>query len=313
MDKNSTSWTARASKFSVLYSASLSGFSRTWRIPLLIGTSILFCAGALWSFHKLNITVQDLHFNSVAILILLVIPSLFYGGIGLLLLGRSAHVTIPLGRATVISAYAYLAEMLPLPGGAIIRAKALIDGGGTLSHSSALVIFTAILWISLAMIGAGITLLATSSYLAWPLLLLGSGFTVAIAAWLGSTAGITIAAQTLLHRVSGIILAALRIQFAFMALGTPIRFSETMPFVLALLMGSASSVAPAGLGVSESLAALAATTSAYHPSVAFLAVGLDRLVCLAGCCIFALLAQFLIPLRSAPPREGLHSSKDSDP
>lgn len=262
-----------------------------FRIPLMIGAGLLFLGGAVLSFERLGISPTSLEPRALAALAFLVIPSLIYGGIGLTLLARSCGVSIPVGKATTLSAYAYLAELLPLPGGAIVRTGALMNAGGGLRRSSALVLLTAILWVSLAMVGAGLTLFSVSLPLALPLMLVGTTFVLAIYAWLWTTASAAIATQTLAHRIMGILLVALRLQFAFASLHTPIHFLDAMPFTLAILLGSASSIAPAGLGVSESLAALAATTSAYPPETAFLAVGIDRLFNLVGCVCLALYSQ----------------------
>ena len=270
---------------------------RKYRTPILAATFVLFLTGAVVSYRHLGIDPRDLRLAPLALLVALIVPSLFYGGVGLVLLARSSGLRLRLPEATITSAYAYLAELLPIPGGAIVRATALVRVGGNVRDSSLLVILTAILWISLAMIGAGLTLLSHGSLVALPMASIGAALTLAITTWLWRKAGATIAGLTLAHRVAGIALNALRLHFAFAVFGLSIEISETLPFVLALLLGSASSIAPAGLGVSESLAALAAASSHYAPGTAFLAVGLDRVLCLAGCAIVALLGQ----VRTAKP------------
>jgi len=266
-----------------------------YRAPALAATLALFLIGAAVSYRHLGIDPRDLRLAPLGILVALIVPSLVYGGIGLVLLARSQGLRLPLPEATVTSAYAYLAELLPVPGGAIVRAMALVRVGGNVRESSLLVVLTAILWISLAMIGAGVALIAHGSLIALPIALFGAASTLMITAWLWRKAGATIAGLTLVHRVAGIALNALRLHFAFAALGFTIGVSETLPFVLALLLGSASSIAPAGLGVGETLAALAAASTHYPPSTAFLAVGIDRVLCLAGCAVVALLRQIRAP------------------
>jgi hypothetical protein len=110
---------------------------------------LLFCCGAIWSFATLGLSPGDLHWRPLALLTLLIVPSLFYGGLGLVLLASSARLPMPLGKATSISAYAYLAEVLPLPGGAIVRFGALMDAGGNVRNSASLVLLTAVLCFGL--------------------------------------------------------------------------------------------------------------------------------------------------------------------
>lgn len=257
------------------------------RLKMLTLAAALFVGGAWYSFRGLAISLTDLNGLPLLMLALMAIPSLLYGGIGLVLLARSSQLSIPLSRATVIGADAYLAELLPLPGGAIVRTGALMNAGGGLKQSSALVILTAILWIALGMIGAGFALISTELRLALPLGLIGSILSSLIFVWLWRQAGAVVALQTLVHRALGIALVGLRLQFAFAALHVSAGFSETLPFVLAGLIGSASSIAPAGLGVGESLAALAALSTEFRPEVAFLAVGLDRMTSLLACALLS--------------------------
>lgn len=257
------------------------------RLKMLTLAAALFVGGAWYSFRGLAISLTDLNGLPLLMLALMAIPSLLYGGIGLVLLARSSQLSIPLSRATVIGADAYLAELLPLPGGAIVRTGALMNAGGGLKQSSALVILTAILWIAIGMIGAGFALISTELRLALPLGLIGSILSSLIFVWLWRQAGAVLALQTLVHRALGIALVGLRLQFAFAALHVSAGFSETLPFVLAGLIGSASSIAPAGLGVGESLAALAALSTEFRPEVAFLAVGLDRMTSLLACALLS--------------------------
>jgi hypothetical protein len=262
-----------------------------WRVPVLIGSLILFCAGAYWSLRTVDLSLSGLRSLPLFLLAVSVLPSLMHGGVAMWLLARSAGRSLSVVKGTVVSSYAYLAELLPLPGGALVRAGALLRAGATIGRSSALVVLTAILCLALAMVMAALTLLPLSFALAFPLLVLGSFTSVAVTAWLWSTAGPAVALQTLVHRVLGIFLTALRLNFAFAALHISTGFAGTFPFVLAILLGSASSFAPAGLGVSEALAALAATVTKIPPAIAFLAVGIDRLFCIAGCGIVVLISQ----------------------
>ena len=272
---------------------SLHGRRRAYSKPLFVAGVAAFAIGCLVSFRQLDFSLIDLHEAPLGMAALLVIPSLLYGGIGLSLLARSAGASVALARATVVSAYAYLAELLPIPGGAIVRAGFLVGAGETVHRSTTLVIATAVLWMALGMTGAGLTLLSSFANLAGPVMATGLGISFAITLWLWRISNVTTALQTLAHRIFGIVLISVRLHFAFAALGTPVGLPAALPFVLAIILGSASSIAPAGLGISETLAALAATATSYPPEVAFLAVGLDRLLCLTGCALLAFGAQLV--------------------
>ena len=127
------------------------------------------------------------------------------------LLARSAEVTIPLGRATATSAWATLAEALPLPGGAMVRAGALMSEGTGLAQSSALVLANALLWISLATLGCGLALLGHEASGALLLILAGGNGSAVTFGWLLRQAGLALALQSVLHRLSGMALIAVRL------------------------------------------------------------------------------------------------------
>lgn len=266
----------------------LRGWGKAHRGPLLAGALILFVFGTWLSFNQLGIAPNELHGWTLIAQILLSPLSLLYAGIGMHLLARSAGTAMPLGKATALSAWATLAEALPLPGGAMIRAGALMAAGTGLAQSSALVLANALLWISLAALGCGMVLFGHGLSGAVLLVLAGGAGSAITFVWLERTAGLALALQTAIHRLSGMALIAIRLSFAFLTLGVFVPLADTLPFALANIAGSAASIAPAGLGISESLAAAAAGTVKVAPGAAFLAVGLDRLICLAASGILAL-------------------------
>ena len=259
-----------------------------WRLPLLVAGAVLFTLGAWLSFRNLDLSLAALRLAPLAAQLALAPLSLLYAGVGMLLLARAAGHAMPLCKAASLSAWATLAEALPLPGGAMVRAGALVAEGTGLARSSALVLANALLWISLATLGCGVVLLTHGLPAAAVLVLGGAISSAASFVWLSRSSGLTLALQTALHRFSGMALIAVRLYFAFLTLGVAVPLADTLPFALANIAGSAASIAPAGLGISETLAAGAATTVKVAPAAAFLAVGLDRLICLSASGLFAL-------------------------
>lgn len=259
------------------------------RYPLIAGVAVvLFLAGAWYSFHDLDVSPRQLKAGPLAALVALAPVTLVYSGIGMWLLARSARGAIPLGRATTISTFANLAEALPLPGGAIVRAGALMAVGTGAGESSLLVILSAVMWISLACLACGVALLSHGHAAAMLLTVGGLAGTATAFSWLLWRAGPRNAISSLLHRLAGMVLIGLRLHLAFMALGLTLPLADAMPFALATIAGSAASLAPAGLGISELLAAMVAGTVNVPPSAAFLAAGIDRVVALAASGLYAL-------------------------
>ena len=251
--------------------------------PFLVGASLIFLIGCVWAARQLGLTPATVDWIALAWLGLLAAPlSVVYAGQGLVLLARSAGTTMPFGRATAIAAGATLAEVLPLPGGAIVRAGALIQAGAKPARSTMSVLTTAVLWIGLAAFASGLVLARGWGDGALALAAAGAAGTIGPLAWLASSAGWANALGTLTHRLAGLSLLTVRLHLAFLALGSDVAMVEVVPFVLAVIAGSAASIAPAGLGISEALAALLAGTVGIDPASAFLAVAIDRIVLLAA-------------------------------
>jgi uncharacterized membrane protein YbhN (UPF0104 family) len=263
---------------------------RAVRIPLLVAGAALFLLGGWLSFGRLDLSVADIRPSYLALLLLVMAPlSLLYSGIGLQIVAWSGGVRMPLGKATLIACHATLAEALPVPGGAIVRSGALMAHGVGMMRSVALVIANAILWIAFAAVGASFAILPYSTIAGLFLLVAGTAGLVATLSWLVWKAGKGVASFSLLHRAFGIPLLALRLFLAFQAIGVALPFIKALPITLATIAGSAASITPAGLGISEILAALIAGAVHLAPAAAFVAVGLDRLLYLMvnGLVVFA--------------------------
>jgi hypothetical protein len=249
---------------------------------ILIGLcALLFIGGTAWSALQLDLSPGELRWRPLVLMALVAAPlTLLHGSLALVLLGQAIGAPARLGWAARTSAYGQLAELLPLPGGAIVRTGALVAAGGSLADATVLVLSSALLWISLAAGAAGafLAIVAGQELLGLPLIFAGALGVPLFTAILWHKGGRTNALLTVVHRTVGLLLGAFRLQLAFAAIGSAVGLSATLPFVMANVAGSAASIAPSGLGIAEALAALLANTVAIAPAAAFLAVALDRLV-----------------------------------
>ncbi len=263
--------------------SSLTGWVSKHQLMLKLIAGSLFLAACSWAFAQLGINPMELKLVPFLVLFFLLSPlSLVYGGYGLIMLANSSGTSMRPGFAMRTSAWAQLAEALPLPGGAMVRTGALMKAGVGTKRSAWLVINTAILWISLAAMFSGMVVYQQSRELGLILGVPATALTAASLGWIIFDAGWVQMALTLAHRLAGLLLMALRLQISFAILGHAVDLGSTMPFALASIAGSASSIAPAGLGVSEILAAVMAGSVAVAPALALLAVALNRLIALAS-------------------------------
>ena len=272
-------------------------FVARWQRPIVAAALVLFLAGTIWSFLGLGLKPSELNLTMLALLVgPMGLVMLGFIALSLTLLARTAGVQIGFVEAMRASARAQLAEALPLPGGALVRGAALVSAGCAPAKSAALVIGTALLWIALAAIAAGVILIASAPLAGWALLsggILVSATALIQVARLGGMANMTL---TLLHRCAGLGLAAVRLWLSFAVVDAVLPITETFPYVLAAIAGSASSLVPGGLGVSEALGALMASAVHSAPQAAFLAVAVNRVTQFLAAALFAPVLEFGAPL-----------------
>lgn len=257
---------------------------RRYRRWWLAAAVLLFIGGCAVSLHRLDYRVSDLRLlPSLALFAGLVPATLLYGAVGLLLLAKGSRVRLSFVTAFRSNCAAQLAELLPVPGGAIVRTGALVSAGLKTGRSAELVILAALLWVFTAGSAAAVALV----------LILGDGRPAAAAlaalamvaaiVWrLARLTGPKIAAALLGHRILGCLLMAARLTVAFAAIGHAQPVLTAFIFGLATIAGSAAAIAPAGLGLSELFGAALATTVGVDPFAAFLAIAVNRLLGLAA-------------------------------
>jgi hypothetical protein len=273
----------------------LGAFLSRWRVPLSLAAFALFLVGAIWSLQSTGLAYDELDWIAfVALTFGLTFLNLCYSASSMVLLGRTAGVDIRFGQAFQTGTFAQLAEALPLPGGALVRAAALAKAGASVGKGATLVIATALIWVGLSLLGAGAYLVTSFPSVGWGFLVAGLALTAApslIVARVGGTANML---ATLFNRILGLGLLAWRMVLAFTCLGASISAIATMPYVFATVVGSASSVVPGGLGISEALgASIAHLTQGVRPETAFLAIAVNRVTSFIGTAVFALMIQLM--------------------
>lgn len=255
--------------------------ARRWRRTILVLAALGFAGGFFWSLSALSISWRDIELAPMLLLAAVIVPlSLAYSAINMQLMGRAIGSRIGFWSGLRTSAYAQVAELLPIPGGAIVRTAALMKEGGRTAESAGLVLAFALLWIACAGVGAGIAL-ASLGLAATILLGVGAIMVVAIVTWLTNQYGLHIAVAALALRVIGIALVTARVVTAFAILGLAIGAVDALAYAFAIILGSAASIVPAGLGVGEALSALIAQPTQFAPAAAFLAVAISRMIGIA--------------------------------
>ena len=171
------------------------------------------------------------------------------------------------------------ANMLPIPGAAIVRISALSAGGARLRDSGAVTFAIALIWAGIAFLLAGTALLASAPLVAPSVQLFGFVALAGAAIWLrklGSTW--TTVMFLALVKIALVGLSIVRIQLCLLAIGMNATFAQSTVFGISSLLGSAVSIVPAGLGIRELASAVLAPVVGIEASSAFIATALDRLI-----------------------------------
>jgi hypothetical protein len=266
--------------------------ARRWldsnRNSLFVFSLTIFVAGMAWSISELHLDPARIDLVAVAVLLLLFGPgTVIYAAVGLTISAQAVGTRMPFRRAFRFAAAAGLAEALPVPGGALVRGAALVRSGASMAGSAWIVMLAAILWVALAAMAAAAGLMAHGSPAAPAVGLSGTAGAALCIIWIARRASLRCAMVMTFHRLVGLAISLARIIIAFLAVGLVVDPAASAVFTFASILGTASSIAPAGLGISEALAAAMAGAVAIDPAYAFLAVGLNRILALAANAVIA--------------------------
>lgn len=250
--------------------------SAAWRTPLLAISALVFLIGSAISLRSLDLSVSELKWGPLLALVILFVPAtIAYSAVNMMVMAKALSTRLTFWQGVRVTAFAQVAELLPVPGGIVVRTAALMRAGGSGRRSAELVLAFSILWVSCAAAGTGIALV-TESLAALVLGWGGAATTLAVASLIGFRYGGTIALTALLLRLVGIALTAARLATSFAVIGVFLPYISSFTFAFATIAGSAASIAPGGLGISESLSALMAGPAGVAPAAAFAATALSR-------------------------------------
>ncbi len=246
---------------------------------------MLFLGGAVFAWRHLPPDVELVRPALLALLGGVLVPATLLLNAGRFtvsarILGREVRLLTALRVSIVASA----ANLLPLPGAALVRVeglKRLGEGYGGAIRANAVLAATG---IGLTAGGAGVLQLAAGQALLGGVLAV-AGFTgLVAAAWLclwigGARPGLV--APILGVELGVVALMTLRLWVALLALGIELDVGQALVLALAPIMASAVGILPDGIGLREAVAAGLASFVALPPAVGYLATALDRLVAMA--------------------------------
>ncbi|NND20305.1 MAG: hypothetical protein HKN98_17180 [Silicimonas sp.] len=251
-------------------------------IAALLGGLILV-GGVVYSIDRLGISLDDVRLAPLLINLVLIQPAILaLAVVTLRLSGRAVGSAPTFPAATRAVGYANFAEILPLPGGALVRGAALIQAGANLGGAASIVTTTAFLSLSLIVAIAAAALMLTGTPEALPVMLVALVGLIALSWRISRRAGAALTLAIVAIRLLTVTASAISVWLALRAIGAPAPVSEALIISVSGTLGSVVTIVPAGLGISESIAAGLATMTGIAPPAAFLALALHRTLALVA-------------------------------
>lgn len=269
----------------------LKGTAIRWRWVLLIIGTVVFLSGTLFAVRNLDLVWTDILMSALLLNFLVLVPStIVLAAVNLQILASAVNCRISFSEAFVISAVGRIAQVLPLPGGLIVRSIALVRAGASHGNSARITIFNGLLTLSLSFCLSGIAMTMIGLAAGYMMLAVGFGGMIFSLAVILQKAKLKRTFWILIQRLCFLGLAIIRIVVAFATIGVDIGGIQSMILIVSTQVTSAVSIVPAGIGLAESGAAGLAYLINISPAAAFIAVGLNFLLGLFFCGFVLLLA-----------------------
>ncbi len=238
----------------------------------------LFLIGVYVSSRASGVTFADLRFAPLIGVFLGALTTTAFNAWGFQLIATYSAVRLPFREAVLVSSFGSLSNFLPIPGSILVRGGALISRGATVKQSATGIAFAALLWIGLAGLLTGLALAVQGAALGWPAVLLCGLLSIAALGRLALQGNASLAAAFLLQRTAMLSITVFRFWLGFQAVNVSANLVESATFAVASVFGAIVAIVPAGLAVSEAMAAALAGFTVLSPATAFIVVALNRLV-----------------------------------
>lgn len=193
---------------------------------------------------------------------------------------RSAGLEVSFVDALRTSITATAANLLPLPGGAIVRVAELTRSGSSPLMAAGITAAMGMIWIGTAGFAAAIALLFVNNPVAAGLFALGGAGFLALGwpAFRGGRGGSALFRATVLVELASVAVDAARLWLVFRGIGITLSPAEPTVISLSNVLASAVGIFPGGLGLREALAAALAPLVSVDSGLAFMTTAINRFV-----------------------------------
>jgi hypothetical protein len=260
------------------------------RHPLSLG--LLAVAFFLIVFVPAIVRYDRLHLHTDPMLlavIVVVAPPLIVGlnAVEFILIARlTGHAVTP-REAAAVSIGGSMANLLPIPGAAVLRSATLVSAGRTLGSTLQAVVKVGGVWVGVTAVAYGSVAAPANALLGGTIaaggLLVVAGCLVMIHRQVADPdVAIPLMARVVAVEVGTVALEAVRLLAILHAIGAHAGFQAALALASANVLSNIAGIFPAGLGLREALSAAFGAASGLPAAVAITATVVDRFVVLIG-------------------------------
>jgi uncharacterized membrane protein YbhN (UPF0104 family) len=296
--------------------------ARGRRISLAVSAAVFVVAMVL-SAQGLPAGERDIQWWALIVTGVIGIPSLILlSGVEYTASAAVLGHHVRLRDSLTIALYARAANLLPIPGAALVRMQALKRAGSSYKRAASATLATALFWLSGALLVGGVVLVAYRPLIA-AAFLAGGVVTCAMAhvavrsiiarrGAAGDREAVFRSAVLLTVELAMVLIRGVLFWFIMIGFDIGGSFSGAMVLPVAVVLASAIGFFPAGLGAREVIAAALAGLVGDTAGSGALASGLDRLVSLPVMAVIAI-ALAVTGHRLLPDVEELTTGPEPEP
>jgi uncharacterized membrane protein YbhN (UPF0104 family) len=295
-----TGWSGAVARVVALRERILSSERRspaTERV-VLAGAVVLFVGATVLAARDLPNVHAHRNLALLIVLALVGVPaSVLVNAAEYVAAGRSLGHRLGTLHAARVSTVATAANLLPIPGAVVVRARALRVLGTQYRRSLAVLGSIGVIWLGTTGVLSGVVLLIDGEHVGLGLAFIGGGLLSGAAAYallrvpLSDTEARHWFGRFVVIEIVSVAVYAMRFVLVLRGLGFHSSWSETFTLTIATSAASAVGVLPGGLGLREVLAAALAPLVGLPAAVALFAVSVDRII---GLVVLALMTGILL-------------------
>jgi hypothetical protein len=293
------------------------------RVLLAIG-AVGFVVAMVLSLRALDVGLDELAWGPLLLVVVVLAPLTILGNAAELkvMATGTANEPLPWGEAVRVVVLATAANLLPIPGAALVRIQALRTRGATAAAATGINIAGAGAWLGTGLVVAGVALVGVAG---WQAAVAGGvGLAGCTVTWFvtvrssrpgraGRTFLALLAVELLVTVLYGVrllaVLAALRVDLELL---------QALVIALSAPLSAAAGVFPSGIGLAEGISGLLAPLVAVPVAAGVAATGVNRIAGLAVTAPLAMLFAARAPggdvaqAGGARPAHGDAPARDGD-